>query len=321
MKHPHHTGTSEELRNALKEAGCWDSYAEQFCDEGCLQRYLRARNMDVTKACAMLKHTLEWRKENKIDDMTIEEFASSRYMRDGWVYVDGNDAQGRSIVVFRKRKERLPVDEHDLYLRYMTFVVETAIKNMKNGQEQWVWMLDLAVYSPSNAPALSVTLGVLSLLANHYPERLYKAYVVNAPSIFQMAWKVLQPFIDPVTRSKAEFVAVLQPFIDPVTRSKAEFVNTKDYHSTPAKSAAAEGTWGSWASSMFHTKSSSNKATAAAAAAAAANSHGSTDAEVVLAEAPPADGGKGCFRPFLSLYETPFCYDRQRQLLTSCGWK
>jgi hypothetical protein len=26
----------------------------------------------------------------------------------------------------------------------MTFVVETAIKNMKNGQEQWVWMLDLA---------------------------------------------------------------------------------------------------------------------------------------------------------------------------------
>jgi hypothetical protein len=33
------------------------------------------------------------------DDMTIEEFANSRYMRDGWVYVDGNDADGRSIVV------------------------------------------------------------------------------------------------------------------------------------------------------------------------------------------------------------------------------
>jgi hypothetical protein len=30
------------------------------------------------------------------------------------------------------------------YLRYMTFVVETAIKNMKDGAEQWVWMLDLA---------------------------------------------------------------------------------------------------------------------------------------------------------------------------------
>jgi hypothetical protein len=108
------------------------------------------------------------------------------------------------------------------------------------------------------------------------------------------------------------FLQLLQPFIDPVTKSKAEFVNTKDYHA-PVK--AAEGTWGSWASSMFHHKSSS-KGTAAAAAAAP----GGTDAEVVLAEA-PADGGKGCFRPFLQLYETPFCYDRQRQLLTSCGWK
>uniref|UniRef100_A0A383W044 Uncharacterized protein n=1 Tax=Tetradesmus obliquus TaxID=3088 RepID=A0A383W044_TETOB len=59
----------------------------------------------------------------------------------------------------------------------------------------------------------------------------------------------------------------------------------------------------------------------AAAAAAAAAAAGVTTAALVLAEAPPADGGKGCFRPFLSLYETPFCYDRQRQLLTSCGWK
>eukprot|EP00882_Tetradesmus_deserticola_P026989 GHRQ01029820.1.p2 GENE.GHRQ01029820.1~~GHRQ01029820.1.p2 ORF type:complete len:134 (+),score=39.57 GHRQ01029820.1:269-670(+) len=101
MKHPHHVGTTEELKTSLAAAGCWDSYAEQYCDEGCLKRYLRARNMDVTKACAMLKTTLEWRKTNKIDDMTIEEFASSRYMRDGWVYVDGNDAEGRSIVVSR----------------------------------------------------------------------------------------------------------------------------------------------------------------------------------------------------------------------------
>jgi hypothetical protein len=33
------------------------------------------------------------------DDLSIEEFSNSRYMRDGWVYVDGNDAEGRSIVV------------------------------------------------------------------------------------------------------------------------------------------------------------------------------------------------------------------------------
>lgn len=48
-----------------------------------------------------------------------------------------------------------------------------------------------AVYSPSNAPPLSTTISVLQMLANHYPERLHKAYVVNAPSVFQIAYKVM----------------------------------------------------------------------------------------------------------------------------------
>lgn len=59
-----------------------------------------------------------------------------------------------------------------------------------------------AVYSPSNAPHMSVTLGVLKMLADHYPERLYRAYVCNAPSIFSLAFKVISPFVDPVSRSK-----------------------------------------------------------------------------------------------------------------------
>jgi hypothetical protein len=37
---------------------------------------------------------------------------------------------------------------------------------------------------------MSVTLGVLNMLANHYPERLHKAYVCNAPTIFSLAYKV-----------------------------------------------------------------------------------------------------------------------------------
>eukprot|EP00879_Flechtneria_rotunda_P011394 GHRR01011901.1.p1 GENE.GHRR01011901.1~~GHRR01011901.1.p1 ORF type:complete len:280 (+),score=62.06 GHRR01011901.1:132-971(+) len=207
-------GTIAELKNAVQASGHWDEECARqsptanstwpstvllltclllplaVCDEACLQRYLRARNGDVTKAAAMLKATLEWRKEQKVDDMKLEEFANMRYMREGWVYVDGNDADGRSVVMFRKRKDKLPLSESDQYLRFMTFVIETAVKNMKNGQEQWIWILDLAAYSPTNAPPLSITLSVLQLLANHYPERLYKAYVVNAPSIFQLAWKV-----------------------------------------------------------------------------------------------------------------------------------
>jgi len=46
--------------------------------------------------------------------------------------------------MFRKRRDKLAPHEHENYLRYMMFVLETAVKNMKHGQEQWVWILDLA---------------------------------------------------------------------------------------------------------------------------------------------------------------------------------
>jgi len=35
-----------------------------------------------------------------------------------------------------------------------------------------------------------VAAAVLQMLANHYPERLHKAYICNAPSIFSLAYKV-----------------------------------------------------------------------------------------------------------------------------------
>eukprot|EP00878_Enallax_costatus_P000644 GHUV01000749.1.p1 GENE.GHUV01000749.1~~GHUV01000749.1.p1 ORF type:complete len:297 (+),score=74.09 GHUV01000749.1:221-1111(+) len=294
----HHHGTSAQLKEALIASGNW---SEQFCDESCLQRYLRARNMDVAKAHDMLVATLKWRKEHRVDELNRAEFVSCRYMKEGWVYVDGNDADGRSVVMFRKRRDSLPVSESETYLRYMTFVIETAVKNMKNGQEQWIWILDLSVYSPRNAPPLSLTLSVLQMLADHYPERLYKAYVVNAPSVFQFAYKIIYPFIDEVTRSKAEFV------------------NSKDFY---APSKPATSTWGSWASSMFHTKSS-NSTTAQHQAAPAGPE---ADAAVQVKE----DGcdakivtkcpAGSTFKPLLSMFERPFSYDRQQDLLTSCGW-
>lgn len=295
----HHHGTSAQLKDALVASGHWD---DKFCDEACLQRYLRARNMDVHKAHDMLVATLKWRKEHRVDELDKSEFVNCRYQREGWVYVDGNDADGRSIVMFRKRRDSLPVSESELYLRYMTFVIETAIKNMKNGQEQWIWILDMSVYSPANAPPLSVTISVLQMLANHYPERLYKAYVVNAPSVFQLAYKIIYPFIDEVTRSKAEFI------------------NTKDLHA-PSKSATGS-TWGSWASNMFSTKASSGNKGRAAAAAPAGPADATMEVTEGGCEAKIMTKGQAgsSFQPLMWMFDRPYDFERQQELLTSAGW-
>jgi hypothetical protein len=46
---------------------------------------------------------------------------------------------------------------------------------------------------------------VLDIIQNHYPERLGKAFVLNVPWLLNTFFKLISPFIDPLTRTKLLF--------------------------------------------------------------------------------------------------------------------
>jgi hypothetical protein len=47
---------------------------------------------------------------------------------------------------------------------------------------------------------------VVAATGNHYPEKSACIFVVNVPRWFSMVWKVIKPFLDPVTLSKVQIL-------------------------------------------------------------------------------------------------------------------
>lgn len=54
-------------------------------------------------------------------------------------------------------------------------------------------------------PSLGTARQFLNILQNHYPERLGVALIINVPFLVNAFFKLVSPFIDPITREKMKF--------------------------------------------------------------------------------------------------------------------
>jgi hypothetical protein len=67
-------------------------------------------------------------------------------------------------------------------------------------------LLFWAGYSRISAPSPGGILATLRIIADHYPERLAKAFIVDASSMFYYAWKVGRPFC--MCKNKLQYMLI-----------------------------------------------------------------------------------------------------------------
>ena len=83
-------------------------------------------------------------------------------------------------------------------------VCRYADRNSPDGKI--VVLIDYTAFSIANSPPLTTSTTILTVVQNHYPERLHEALLWHPPLLFHMTWKALSPFVDQPTKKKLCFL-------------------------------------------------------------------------------------------------------------------
>ncbi|XP_072990328.1 phosphatidylinositol transfer protein PDR16-like [Typha latifolia] len=159
----------------------------------------------MLKKKKMLEESLKWRSTYKPEEIRWHEVASEG--ETGKVYrANFHDQEGRTVIVMTPAKQN--TSSQDNQLRHLVYLLENAIINLPEGQEQMAWLIDFTGWSLSNSVPIKTARETANLLQNHYPERLSSAFLFNPPRVFEAFWKIVKYFLDPKTFKKVNFVYI-----------------------------------------------------------------------------------------------------------------
>ncbi|ORZ37199.1 CRAL-TRIO domain-containing protein [Catenaria anguillulae PL171] len=169
-----------------------------WANDACILRYLRAHNSDPRAALSGLMATLDWRNATAPHRIPLSRIRSEGVS--GKLVTHGFSRTGMPVLYMVPRNENST--NEDLQLAYTLWTLEVCIRRMPPGVEKLVLVIDFAGMSLANSVSPSMQRKFVSVLTAHYPERLSRAYLVNAPWFFGAVWKAISPFLDPVTKPR-----------------------------------------------------------------------------------------------------------------------
>ncbi|MED6193843.1 hypothetical protein PIB30_023071 [Stylosanthes scabra] len=166
---------------------------EKFCNYACVERFLKQKGDNVKRAAKQLKSCLSWRDSIGIENLIADEFSAE--LADGLAYVAGHDDQSRPVMIFRIKQDYQKIHSQKWLTRLLVFTIEVAISVMPKNAQQFVMVLDASFYRSASA-FMNLLLAALKLVGDYYPGRLFKAFVIDPPSLFAYMWKGVRAFVE-----------------------------------------------------------------------------------------------------------------------------
>lgn len=254
-----------QIRDEVKKQGLdlspWISSPEETEDH-LLLRFLRARKFNVKKSLSMLQKDLEWRDEKKV--LSLRDAKEEQVLGCSLsifspllpIWHQGHDRVGRPVIYKKfgsfeiwKITQHTSLENlvmHHVWSmeRYMA-LCRANTKRLGYMVETVTLVIDAAGWGLSlfTREATSYLRQISNIDSDHFPERLGRIIVVNAPYLLSVAWKVISAWLDVKTREKIQILRgpyyyepVLKELIDPDQLSEEYGGNAKSAYKAPEKS-------------------------------------------------------------------------------------
>ncbi|KAF5856460.1 hypothetical protein ETB97_007321 [Aspergillus alliaceus] len=172
-----------------------------FLTRECLLRYLRATKWNVPEAVTRLERTLTWRREYGVEKLTPEFISVEN--ETGKQVILGYDIHARPCLYLLPSNQN--TEKSDRQIQHLVFMLERIIDLMGPDQETLALIVNYSDTKSGQNASVGQAKQTLNFLQNHYPERMGRALVINMPFLIMGFFKLITPFIDPLTRQKLKF--------------------------------------------------------------------------------------------------------------------
>lgn len=185
-------------------------------------RFLQANGFKMDKTLTSIKEHTIWKESRPTVELTEP---VRNFLEKGFLYVHGRDHKFRPIVVFSAYLLSAKSFDIDLMIEALTFFFGYMIENLLlPGQvENWIFITDLKGMGISSIPFDPIK-KLLGFLQHNYRGRLYRMYIVNAPSSVYVPWQMAKKFLQEATVKKIQFYKqqVPEPLFEHANRDQVE---------------------------------------------------------------------------------------------------
>ncbi|KAI9678636.1 MAG: hypothetical protein M1817_005693 [Caeruleum heppii] len=177
----------------------------------CLLRYLRATKWNAVEAPRRLQATLVWRREYHLVEHTADYISPEN--ESGKQVILGYDNAARPCLYLRPGFQNTKKSERQI--QHLVYMLERVVDFMPPGQDTIALLINFGESTAGSNPSFGQGRQALGILQGHYPERLGRSLIINLPWHVNGFFKLITPFIDPLTREKLVFNGDVRQHVPP----------------------------------------------------------------------------------------------------------